>query len=493
MYRSRLAFALAMAALAAILVPSSSLTAQTTFQRTYGGADPDFGYSVQQTADGGYIIAGWTESSGAGERDVYLIKTDAHGDTLWTTTYGGADTEYGAVARQTSDGGFIVVGSTRSFGVGQADVYLIRTDADGDTLWTRTFGGTNDDYGYWIEPTADDGCIVVGNTNSFGSGETDVYLIRTDANGDTLWTRTYGGSDYDYGAAVQPTVDGGYIVVGNTSSFGAGWDDIYLIKTDSSGRALWTKTFGGTYLDIGYSVQQMADSGYVLSGATGSFGAGGTDACLVRTDASGDTEWTKTYGGADNEYGFCVQQVADGDFMVTGFTSSFGAGGGDAYLIRTDDSGDTLWTRSFGGDSFDCGYSVQQTADGGYIIAGETDSYGAGGSDVYLIKTDSLGNVAVAEPKTNPTRASALSLSCEPNPFRTRTAISLQLTADSPAELAIFDASGRRVRSFSLLSPPSSLTWDGKDELGYALPSGTYFLRLAAGSRHATARIVLQR
>jgi hypothetical protein len=494
MNRTRLVSALAMAALAAILLPSF-LHAQVTFQRTYGGPDNDFGYSVQQTTDGGYIVAGETYSIGSGYSDVYLIKTDAHGDTLWTRTFGGANFDYGWSVHQTADGGYVIAGSTWSFGAGVRDVYLIKTDASGDTLWTKVYGGTDQDRGYSVQQTADGGFIVAGYTGSFGAGCYDAYLIKTDAQGDTLWTRTYGCTNYDYGFSVEQTTDGGYVIAGYTFSLGAVGGDAYLVKTDAAGDTLWTRTLGGGKDDHGYSVQQTADGGYIIAGYTYSFGVGTPDSdnvYLIKTNASGDTLWARTYGGTGSDAGYSVRQTSDGGYIIAGLTYSFGAGQDDVYLVKINASGDTIWTRTYGGADEDWGHSIQQTSDGGYIIAGITASFGAGSYDVYLIKTDSLGNVAVAEPKASPTRAPALSLSCEPNPFRTRTAISLQLTADSPAELAIFDAAGRRVRTFTVDRTPYTV-WDGKDDFAHPLPSGAYFARLDAGGQHATARIVLQR
>jgi len=355
----------------------------TLWTRTYGGSADDQAYFVQQTSDGGYVITGETSSFGAVLYDVYLVKTDANGDTLWTRTYGGVLTEIARSVQQTSDGGYVIAGYTDSFGAGNLDFYLVKTDANGDTLWTRTYGGSAIDYGYSVQQTMDGGYVFAGYTYSFGA-DCDFYLVKTDANGDTLWTRTYGGSAGDVGYSVRQTFDGGYILTGWTTS--SGDYDAYLIKTDANGDTLWTRTYGGSGTDFGWCVQQTTDGGYIFAGATTSFGAGAADFYLVKTDANGDTLWTRTYGGSAGDIGYSVQQTSDGGYVIAGYTDSFGAGSKDFYLVKTDGNGDTLWTRTYGGSDWEYGHSVQQTSDGGYIVAGATYSFGAGGDDFWLLK-----------------------------------------------------------------------------------------------------------
>ncbi len=382
---------------------ANNLSAQwVTGQKVFGGSLEDGARAVQQTSDGGYIVAGQTWSFGAGNYDVYLIKTDDNGATLWSKTYGGTDTDLGYTVQPTTDGGYIVAGYTESFGAGVADVYLIKTNSIGDTLWTKTYGGVNWDEGCAVQQTNDGGYIVVGNTASFGAGFQDVYLIKTDAFGDTLWTKTYGGGSSDYGKAVQQTTDGGYIVAGHTNSFGAGFQDVYLIKTDALGDILWTRFYGAFNNDYGEAVQQTTDGGYIVAGQTQSFGAGVEDVYLIKTDANGNTLWTRTYGrGNGDDAGYAVQQTNDGGYIVAGRMNNFG-GPNDVYLIKTDAIGDTLWIKTYGGDTTDVAFAVDQTNDGGYIVAGRTESFGAGGNDVYLIKTDANGNSGCNEMEITP-------------------------------------------------------------------------------------------
>jgi hypothetical protein len=362
------------------------------WEKTFGGSYDDSGYSVQQTTDGGYIIAGYIGvriyvKTGGFETDVYLIKTDAAGNELWSKTFGGSYDESGYSVQQTTDGGYIIAGYTYSFGAGLTDVYLIKTDTDGNELWSQTFGGARDDEAYSVQQTTDGGYIIAGGTNSFGAGETDVYLIKTDADGNELWSKTLGGSSAGHwGRSVQQTTDGGYIIAGGTSLPASPYSDAYLIKTDDSGNELWSKTFAESDRDEFFSVQQTTDGGYIIAGITDVRSAGETDVYLIKTDTDGNELWSKTFGGSGIDWAYSVQQTTDGGYIIAGSTSSFGAGESDAYLIKTDADGNELWSKTFGGSETDSiAKSVQQTSEGAYIVAGSIGSSAEGGGDAYLI------------------------------------------------------------------------------------------------------------
>jgi hypothetical protein len=426
-----------------VLLFASFVQAQQRWTRTYGGSDEDEGRCVQQTLDGGYIVAGQTASFGAGYDDFYLIKTNASGDTLWARTYGGSVRDWGWSVLQTPDTGYIILGQTSSFGAGDKDFYLVKTDASGSVVWDKTCGGTGLDEGRCVQQTLDGGYILAGYTTSFGAGSYDFYLVKANAVGDTVWTRTYGGTNEDVGYSVRPTLDSGYVMVGYTASFGAGNQDVYLVKTNAVGDAEWTRTYGGLGNDIGFSVQQTPDSGYIIAGYTASYGAGNGDVYLIKTNSSGDTLWTRTYGGTGEEMGYSVQQTLDGGYVVAGKTASFGQGNGDVYLIKTDSSGNTLWTRTWGGAGVDFGNSVQQTSDGGYIVTGYT-APPAGAGDVYLIKTDANGSVSLEEPGSSRPVAAG-SMKATPNPFTSYA----RIPGHEAERFDLFDISGKLVGTYA--------------------------------------------
>ena len=387
-----------------ILVIIPSFLFSQGWEKTIGGEYTEWGSSVQQTTDGGYII------TGSVSYDVYLIKTDSYGDTLWTKTFGGEGWEQGHSVQQTTDGGYIITGSTNSYGSGDFDVYLIKTDSNGDTSWTKTFGGEYNDEGWSVQQTTDGGYIITGSFNSFGSTSNDVYLIKTNEEGATLWTEIFGGGGNDQGYSVQQTTDGGYIIAGNTNSFGAGNTDIYLIKTDSNGDSLWSETYGGNGWDMGYSIQQTTDGGYIITGYTNSYSPGDFDVYLVKTDNNGNLLWDKVYVDYFDDIGYSVQQTTDGGYIITGLNTYRTYDYHEyenVYLIKTDSNGDALWTKLLGGGDNDVGYSIQQTTDGGYIITGysQTSGIGNGSKDVCLIKTDENGiitfttEIPVPDPK----------------------------------------------------------------------------------------------
>lgn len=366
------------------------------WNKTFGGSMYDKAYSVQQTSDGGYILAGDTASYGAIGSDILLIKTDSGGNEQWNKTFGGSYKDYGRCVQQTSDNGYVILGYTRSHGTTDSyDVWLIKTDSSGNQQWNKTFGGPKTDYGYSVRQTADGGYIIAGDTSSYGAGRSDVWLIKTDSNGNEQWNKTFGGPDHDRGRCVQRTSDGGYVVAGETSSYGIRLNDMWLIKTDSSGNEEWTRTFGGEGGDGAFCVQQTNDGGYVIAGWTGSDPSGGV--LLIKTDSSGEELWNRAFGRSGPDFGYCVEQTSDAGYIIAGQANAFGGGeptgsepqqdvSPEALLIKTDSNGNEQWKKMYGGSDDGWGRCVQQTCDGGFIVAGWL------GGSAWLIKTDVRGN-----------------------------------------------------------------------------------------------------
>lgn len=478
---------------AAICLTSQTICAQNLlWTASYGGVYAEEAYSGVRTSDGGYAVLGSSYSYGAGEYDVYLLRLDSLGDTLWSKTYGGAATDRGYDIQQMDDGGYVVVGSTYSFGAGDADVYLLRLDFAGGVVWSRTYGGAGKDVGRSVREVSGD-FVICGGTYSFGAGYEDFYLLRVNSDGDTVWTRAYGGSGGETAYAARPTPDGGIAICGATGSFGVGYSSMYVVKTNSVGDTLWTKTYGGDKADMGYGIEVAIDGGLIMVGATASFGSGDYDIYLVKTDPDGNFEWQQTYGGSQVDRGYSVRPVPDGGFLIAGTTSSFGHGKFDGYAIRTDPVGTVDWQRTFGGTAPDyCYYSVSDND--AWVLIGQTYSYGAGSSDIFLNKISASGATSVDD-DPEPLLPEDLSLAQNyPNPFNAGTTIEFTLQQRADITLTIYNILGQIVRewSFGEISPGlHMLAWDGRDDGGQEAASGIYLYSLRAGTQRQTKKMVL--
>ena len=364
---------------------------QEEWNITFGGTMFDVGLSVKPTVDGGYIIGGvrdavWWDTEG----EAWLIKTDNDGNKEWEKTFGGSGSDKCGDMCLTSDGGYILTGMTTSFGTGNMDVWLIKTDSNGEEDWNKTFGGSDDDQGVSVQQTSDGGYIIAGLTRSYGAGGADGWLIKTDSSGNEQWSKTFGDRiGGEYLVSVQQTIDGGYIAAGR-NYLDNSWtsSNVLVIKTDSNGDVQWEKAFGGPYLDSCLWIQQTSDGGYIITGQSQIYSSDEEeDFSLRKLDSNGIEEWSRFYGERDSfDTGTSVEETVDGGFIATGVISN------NVVLIKTDGNGCMEWSKSVGGSEEDVGYEIHQTSDGGYIIVGLTASYGVGNKDVWLVKFAAFEN-----------------------------------------------------------------------------------------------------
>jgi uncharacterized delta-60 repeat protein len=371
-----------------------AIFAAAYWAKSYGGNNFDIAYAIQNTSDGGYIVAGSTNSSGAGSNDAWVFKLNSTGSIVWQNSYGGIYYDDAASIQQTADGGYIVAGTTYSFGAQTGDFWLLKLNSGGSIAWQKTYGGSGDDEAYSVRQTSDGGYIVAGTTNSFGTPGYDAWVLKLNSAAGIVWSKTYGGSYFDIAYAIQNTSDGGYIVAGSTNSFdGGGYDHAWVLKLNSTGGITWQNTYGGYGNDEASSVQQTADGGYIVAGDTNSSGAYYDNFWVFKLDSNGSVVWSYTYGGSDYDDAYSVEQTADGGYIVAGTTYSFGAGFGDFWLLKLNSAGLVVWQNTYGGSDDDVAYSVRQTPDGDYIVAGTTASFGVGTYNVWVVKLVTDGGI----------------------------------------------------------------------------------------------------
>lgn len=371
----------------------SEAISQPSIQFTQNIQMTEEGSSILQTNNGGYISLGTKGYSLSSGKDAQMIKTDQYGNILWEKLFGGSGNDLGKSILQTNDGGYIFTGGTTSFGAGGSDVQLIKTDSMGVELWSKTYGGAGDEEGEFVQENFNGGYIIIGKTSSYGAGGTDIYVINTDSVGNVIWSETFGGVNNEKGNSIQKTSDEGYLLVGTTFSFGAGNADIFVIKINKSGVELWNKTYGGSESDWANSAITTSQGNFVIVGGTNSYGAGDNDAYVINLDLGGNEIWTKTFGAANSDIAYSITQTNDGGYIITGESNSFGTGKSDLYIVKADSLGVNTWSKAFGGAGDDAGTGIEQTTDGGYIITGCTQNYQLGNySERYLIKLNQLGN-----------------------------------------------------------------------------------------------------
>jgi hypothetical protein len=369
-----------------LLLADTALGQDIIWSRTYGGMAADAGWGIAETADSGFIVVAESYSFGY-DKQVYLIRTEANGDTLWTKVFGGSGLEQCLSVQQTTDGGYVMSGTTTSYGK-TYQAYLIKTKPDGSLSWFKTYGGNDWENCPSVQQTTDGGYILARWTYSYGAGDADVYLVKTDSLGNLRWFKTYGGSHEDMAFHVEQTTEGEYIIVGNSKSFGPAVSNVYLIKTNPQGDTLWTRTYCpfsyGWNADYAYSCQQTSDGGYIISGVSV------TDtnrAYLIKTDPNGDTLWIRLFTKGLSSDGHSIRQTSDGGYIVAGSAMSPRSDyENDVYVIKLDPNGDTLWTRTYGDIGGDVAETVIQAADGSFMMVGCTSSCGDTPLDVLLLK-----------------------------------------------------------------------------------------------------------
>lgn len=366
------------------------LATRCTWQRTVGGQFEDKAHAVADDGAGGSFIVG--ASRGVGPyHDAWAMRANRSGETIWRRSFGGrmADQFFGVVGAR--DGGMVAVGHTRSSGAGQSDLWVVRLDAQGRTLWTQTFGGPENDRARAVTRTRDGSFVVVGFTASFGAGDRDLWAVKVNDAGRLVWARTFGGPKADYGFDVTALADGGVAIVGHEWTDAKRGRDFLVMRLDADGRPVWRRRLDRSPFDAGTAIAQGADGLFTVVGATRGASAFDDDVWTVRLDGAGVVLWDRVIGGPKPDTPFAVTPLGSGDVAIAAITWSWGAGAGDAWLLRLGPRGDTRWQRVFGGPVWDRPTGLLTTDDDGVLMVGHTSSRGAGYEDGWLLRVDRDG------------------------------------------------------------------------------------------------------
>ena len=482
------------------------------WQKTFGGTGTDYGNSFIQTTDGGYIFTGNTFSSNGdvtlnnGASDTWVVKTDAIGTILWQKTYGGSNNDLANSIKQTTDGGYILAGLSNSTNgdvtanYGDNDFWVLKIDSNGTKQWDKSFGGSSNDFAFDIKQTSDGGYIVSGtsSSNDFNSinnhGDYDALVVKLDSSGNLSWQKSYGGSDMDQGGYAEQTSDGGYIMTlftrsinGNVTNNHGGFD-AWVVKTDANGNIIWQKTYGGTFTDSLNKVQFTPDGGYLFLGATNSnngditIAHGNDDIWVVKTDAVGNILWQKTFGGSNADNSTEIKPTNDG-YIIGGSTKStdfdvtLNRGLFDYWLFKINNTGDLIWQKTFGGSGNDNLTDFILTNDNGFVLLGRSNSSdydvtsNHGETDFWVVKL-------FPETLSNPVSRQNV-LSIYPNP--TNSLLNIQFESNIIIDkITITDLSGKTI---VVQSQNNQINIEN-------LSSGIYFIQAFSNENIYTAKFI---
>ena len=457
---------------------------QISFIRHYGEFTGQ-GNSLIINSNSNYVIAGRKNQSFNSDQ-FCSYELNNFGDTLWLKHYGTDSLEQANQIIQTMDGGYATIGLSSGYWSSYRNIYLVKTTNTGAVSWTKQIGGQGQENGSAIFQSTS-GEYFIGGTSSYNSnGLLDYYLVKTDVNGDTLWTKKYGGIQNEEATSMQQTSDGGIILSGYSESFSFGSKDFYLIKTNSIGDTLWTNHYGGNSDEISKSVKQTSDGGYIMTGYSQSFGISTENMYVVKTNSVGDTLWTKTYGKSGRySLGNDILQTTDGGYAVTGLIKTASANGGyDLYLVKIDAFGNVQWEKEFKIEPTNTaftsseGRSILQTSDGGFAISGTW--FSGSTYELLFIKTDNNGTVGTEDLINN------VSFNLFPNPFNQFATLEFDNSAKEVFTLTIYNIQGQLVRTMTNIN--SNIVKINRQNL----TNGFYVFRLQSESKNVTGKIIIE-
>lgn len=472
----------------------SSVTPMITFERILGTSESESAASVKETHDG-YIMTGFYKPDDEDYSYLLVKKTDLYGKTVWFKTFGtDRDPDGGSDVIVANDGNYVVLGNTESYGAGRIDFYLLKLDPNGNLIWSKTYGGQYDESASEVLQTSDGGFIMCGNTKLSASGSRDAYIVRVDAQGNQLWAKNYGGAGGETASGIIETSDGGYIFSGSTTSNGTDDFQLWIVKIDANGNEVWSKTHGGAEWEEAASISPTSDGGYILSGYTLSKGAGAKDAYLIKVNATGDVIWDKAFGDIHADEFRDAKETPDGGFIAVGYSITFFSQQNqyrDLFIVKTNSSGDLVWSKLIGSDKNEGASSVRITTDGGFVISGFTDSYSKS-NNIYLLKFNAAGEItSIYEYDEEKLLQSFILNQNYPNPFNGQTTITFVINKPNDISLILYDLLGREIKILKQgwYNPGEySATIDSE-----YLSSGIYFYSLRAGSNIQTRKMTLIR